>query len=91
MRALGQTRAASPGTDPWPASPNPRCLASITGPQQHHWGPQASLSHLAGMIPSSMGPQQLSGDGLGHPLPTILPHLALLTPISLAFVQYDHC
>lgn len=42
------------------------------------------------MIPSSMDPQQIPGDGLGHPLPTVLPHLTLLTPISPAFVQYDH-
>lgn len=43
------------------------------------------------MIPSSMGPHQLPGDGLGHPLPTTLPHLTLLTPITLALVQYYHC
>lgn len=43
------------------------------------------------MIPSSVGPQQLPGDGLGHPLPTILPHLTLLTPVTLVLVQCHRC
>lgn len=43
------------------------------------------------MIPSSTGPQQVPGDGLGHPLSTTLPHLTLLTPVALALVQYHRC